>query len=51
MEADTLQNELIPDQRKDLRLEEFLPVLNTFDKWIAGDIKSGDVLLNSTIGN
>ena len=50
VEAEARQNELSSEQRKELRLEKSLPVLNAFGKWMAGEIKSGDVLPKSTIG-
>lgn len=50
VEAEARQNELTAEQRKELRLEKSLPVLNEFGKWMAGQLKSGKVLPKSTTG-
>lgn len=37
-------------QRKELRLEKSLPVLNAFGKWLTGEYIGGEMLPQSTIG-
>ena len=48
IEAKAREGKLSTEKRKDLRLEESLPIINDFGKWIAGEVKS--TLPKSTIG-
>jgi transposase len=50
VEADARQTELSTDQRKELRLEKSLPLLNAFGKWMVEELQSGEVLPKSAIG-
>jgi len=50
VEADARQAELSNDQRKELRLEKSLPLLNAFGKWMVEELQSGEVLPKSAIG-
>lgn len=49
-EAVAREGGLSAEQRKVLRLDESLPVLNAFGKWMVEELQSGDVLPKSTIG-
>ena len=48
VERQARQEKLTPEQRKELRLEESLPILNDLGKWISGQVKQ--VLPRSPIG-
>ena len=48
VEAQARKNKLTSEERKALRLEESLPVINDFGKWIAKEVKS--TLPKSSIG-
>ena len=48
VEAQARENELSPEDRKELRLERSLPIINDFGKWIAEEVKS--TLPKSSIG-
>lgn len=48
VEAQARENKLSSEERKELRLEESLPVINDFGKWIAQEVKS--TLPKSSIG-
>lgn len=48
VEAHARENKLSPDERKKLRLENSLPILNKFGKWITQEVKS--TLPKSQIG-
>ena len=50
VEAEARKQGLSADQRKELRLEKSLPVLNDLGKWLAQEIKGGEVLPKSAIG-
>lgn len=50
VEADARQNELSAQQRKELRLQKSLPILNAFGKWMAEALKSREVLPKSSMG-
>lgn len=49
-EAEARTAEPDADRRKELRLQKSLPILNAFGKWMAEELKSGDVLPKSAIG-
>jgi transposase len=48
VEAQARENKLSPEERKELRLEQSLPLINDFGKWIAQEVKS--TLPKSSIG-
>lgn len=48
MEAQARENKLNSEERKALRLEQSLPIINDFGKWIAQEVKS--TLPKSSIG-
>ncbi len=48
VEAKARDGKLAPTARKELRLEQSLPVLNLFGQWLAGEV--GDTLPKSPIG-
>src|SRR5699024_10424611 len=50
VEAKARKEKLSPEQRKELRLDKALPILNAFGKWLRDEIKSGKVLPKSAIG-
>lgn len=50
VEASAREKNLAPSQRKALRLEESLPVINEFGKWMFDQIKQGPILPKSPIG-
>lgn len=50
VEADARADALNAGERKELRLQKSLPVLNAFGKWMAEELKSGEVLPKSAIG-
>lgn len=50
IEAEARDKEMNAEERKELRLQKSLPVLNAFGKWMAEELKSGEVLPKSAIG-
>lgn len=48
VERQARQDELSPDQRKKIRLQQALPIINQLGKWISGELKN--VLPKSQIG-
>ena len=50
VEADAREAKMSAAQRKELRLERSLPVLNAFGKWLADELKTGNILPKSAIG-
>ena len=50
VEAEAREGALSDQQRKSLRLDKSLPVLNAFGKWMAEEFKSGEILPKSAIG-
>src|SRR5699024_4963857 len=50
VEAKAREQKLTPEQRKKLRLDEALPILNAFGKWLRNEMKSGKILPKSAIG-
>lgn len=50
VEASAREKNLAPPQRKALRLEESLPVINEFGKWMFDQMKQGPILPKSPIG-
>lgn len=50
VEARAREQKLTPEQRKTLRLEKALPVINEFGKWMFDQMKQGSILPKSPIG-
>ncbi len=50
VEADARQDELSTEERKKLRLEKSLPILNAFGQWMVEELQSGELLPKSAIG-
>lgn len=50
VEAKARQENLRPEQRKGLRLEKSLPILNEFGKWMVEELKDHHILPKSQIG-
>ena len=50
VEADAREQSLGAAERKELRLQKSLPVINAFGKWLADELKTGGILPKSAIG-
>ncbi len=50
IEAKAREEKLSPAQRKELRLQESLPILNEFGKWLVNQLKQGNILPKSPLG-
>lgn len=50
VEADAREGKLSTAERKELRLQKSLPVINAFGKWLADELKNGSILPKSAIG-
>ena len=50
VEADAREQSLGAAERKELRLQKSLPVINAFGKWLADELKAGGILPKSAIG-
>ena len=50
VEADAREQSLGAAERKELRLQKSLPVINVFGKWLADELKAGGILPKSAIG-
>ena len=49
IEAKAREGKLTPEQRKKLRIEESLPILNEFVKWMVNQLEQGNVLPKSPL--
>lgn len=50
VEREAKEGNLDAAQRKELRLDKSLPIINEFGKWMTDEIKSGEILPKSQIG-
>jgi transposase len=50
VEADAREAKMSAAERKELRLQKSLPLINAFGKWLAEELKSGALLPKSAIG-
>src|SRR5699024_8335949 len=50
IEAKAREENMEPKQRKELRLEKTLPIINEFGKWMVEEVKNHQVLPKSQIG-
>lgn len=50
VEADATEGKLSTTERKELRLQKSLAVINAFGKWLADELKAGGILPKSAIG-
>ncbi len=50
VEAKAREEKLTADQRKEIRLDKALPLINAFGKWLNDELKEGRVLPKSAIG-